>query len=208
MKRLPSAYQMNISTRAGSGGDGHGRKRSRLRGLSALNWPPLRSFFTKNSSNSSRQKVSLDLALVLIFVPGQIFLHLALERMQEVGSVWFVCSTTLPEPGKGGTGNLRNVTMRLVPIFYALYLTHTMLGGGAGWGMENGWKRIGACWESKSSLERGLWVMLGQTRTDIFPVKSENPHVRGGLVKIRPLIALRGAILLEVWCRIWKEEGR
>ena len=208
MKRLPSAYQMNISTRAGSGGDGHGRKRSRLRALSALNRPPLRSFFTRNSSNSSRQKVSLDLALVLIFLPGEIFLHLALERMQEVGSVWFVCSTTLPEPGKGGTGNLGNVTMRLVLIFYALCLTHTMLGGGAGWGMENGWKRIGACWESKSSLERGLWVMLGQTRTDIFPVKSENPHVRGGLVKIRPLIALRGASLLEVWCRIWKEEGR
>ena len=153
-------------------------------------------------------EVSLDLALVLIVLPGEIFLHLALERMQEVGSVWFVCSTTLPEPGKGGTGNLGNVNMRLVLIFYALCLTHTMLGGGAGWGMENGWKRIGACWESKSSLERGLWVMLGQTRTDIFPVKSENPHVRGGLVKIRPLIALRGASLLEVWCRIWKEEGR
>ena len=45
-------------------------------------------------------------------------------------------------------------------------------------GEENWWKRIGACWESKSSLERGLWVMLGQTVTDIFPVKSENPHVR------------------------------
>ena len=40
--------------------------------------------------------------------------------MREVGSVWFVCSTTLPEPGKGGTGNLGNVTMRLVPVFYAL----------------------------------------------------------------------------------------
>ena len=48
--------------------------------------------------------------------------------------MWFVCSTTLPEPGKGGTGNLGNVIMRLVPIFYALCLTHTMLGGGAGWG--------------------------------------------------------------------------
>ena len=45
-----------FSTRAGFGGDGRGRKRSRLRALSALNWPPLRNFFTRNSSNSSRQK--------------------------------------------------------------------------------------------------------------------------------------------------------
>ena len=90
----------------------------------------------------------------------------------------FVCSTTLPEPGKGETGDLGNVTKRLVLIFYALCPTHTLLGGGAGWGMENGWKKVGACWESKSSLERGLWVVLGQTGTDIFPVKSENPHVR------------------------------
>ena len=50
------AHLITISTRAGSGGDGHGRKRSRLRALSALNQPPLRSFFTRNSSNSSRQK--------------------------------------------------------------------------------------------------------------------------------------------------------
>ena len=52
-----------------------------------------------------------------------------------------------PETGKGETGDLGDVTMRLALIFYALCLTHTMLGGGAGWGMENGWKRIGACWE-------------------------------------------------------------
>ena len=90
----------------------------------------------------------------------------------------FVCSTSLPEPGKGRTRNLGNVIMRLVPIFYAQCLTHTMLGGGAGWGMEDERKKIGACWESTSSLERGLWVVLGQTGTDIFPVKSENPHVR------------------------------
>ena len=49
--------------------------------------------------------------------------------------------------GKGETGDLGYVTMRLALIFYALCLTHTMLGGGAGWGMENGWKKIGACWE-------------------------------------------------------------
>ena len=90
-------------------------------------------------------------------MPGDIFLHLALERMREVGPVTFVCSTSLPEPGKGRTRNLGNVIMRLVPIFYAQCLTNTMLGGGAGWGMEDEWKKIGACWESTSSLERGLW---------------------------------------------------
>ena len=98
--------------------------------------------------------------------------------MREVGSVLFVYSTTLPEPGKGETGDLGYVTKRLVLVFYTLFPTHTLLGGGAGWGMENGWKEVGACWESKSSLERGLWVVLGQTGTDISPVKSENPHVR------------------------------
>ena len=158
---------------------------------------------------SAKERLSLDLALVLIFLPGEIFLHLALERMRKVGSVSFVCSTTLPVPGKGGTGNLGNVTMRLVPIFYALCLTHTMLGGGAGWGMENRWKRIGACWESKSSLERGLWVVLGQTGADIFPVKSENPHVRErSCQNTSPHCTSRSKLAFEVLCRIWREEGR
>ena len=181
--------------------------------------PPARqasqSFFNKENNlqlancNLGDEKVSLDLALVLIFVPGQIFLHLALERMQEVGSVWFVCSTTLPEPGKGGTGNLGNVTMRLVSIFYALCLTHTMLGGGAGWGMENGWKRIGACWESKSSLERGLWVVLGQTEADIFPGKSENPHVRErSCQSTSPHCTLRSKLCLRSDAGYWREEER
>ena len=67
--------------------------------------------------------------------------------MREVGSVWFVYSTTLPEPGKGKTRDLGYVTKRLVLVFYTLFPTHTLLGGGAGWGMENGWKKVGACWE-------------------------------------------------------------
>ena len=67
--------------------------------------------------------------------------------MREVGSVWFVYSTTLPEPGKGETDDLGYVTKRLVLVFYTLFPTHTLLGGGARWEMENGWKRIGACWE-------------------------------------------------------------
>ena len=44
----------------------------------------------------------------------------------------FVCSTTLPEPGKGETGDLGYVTKRLVLIFYTLCPTHTLLGGGTG----------------------------------------------------------------------------
>ena len=91
--------------------------------------------------------------------------------MREVGSVLFVYSTTLPEPGKGETGDLGYVTKRLALIFYALCPTHTLLGGGAGWGMENGWKKVGACWESKSSLERGLWGSAGADRNGHIPGK-------------------------------------
>ena len=71
------------------------------------------------------------LAIILIFLPGETFLLLALERMREVGSVWFVYSTTLPEPGKGKTGDLGYVTKRLVLIFYTLFPTHILLRGGA-----------------------------------------------------------------------------
>ena len=49
-----------------------------------------------------------------------------------------------PETGKGETGDLGYVTKRLVLIFYTLCPNHTLLGGGAGWGMGNGWKKVGA----------------------------------------------------------------
>ena len=91
--------------------------------------------------------------------------------MREVGSVWFVCSTTLPESGKGETRDLGYVTKRLVLIFYTLCPTHTLLGGGAGWGTENGWKKVGACWESKSSLERGLRGSAGADLNGHIPGK-------------------------------------
>ena len=67
--------------------------------------------------------------------------------MREVGPVWFVHSTTLLEPAKGETDYLGYVTKRLALIFYTLFPTHILLGGGARWEMENGWKKIGACWE-------------------------------------------------------------
>ena len=69
----------------------------------------------------------------------------------------FVCSTTLPEPGKGETGDLGNVTKRLALIFYTLFPTHILLRGGARGEMENGCKRVGAAGKSESSLEWGLW---------------------------------------------------
>ena len=99
--------------------------------------------------------------------------------MREVGSVRFVYSTTLPEPRKGETDDLGYVTKRFVLVFYTLFPTHTLLGGGARW--ENG---------ERVKEDRGLlgnpshpWsgvcgAVLGQTGTDIFPVKSEIPHVR------------------------------
>ena len=68
----------------------------------------------------------------------------------------FVCSTALPEPGKGETDDLGYVTKHLVLIFYTLFPTHILLGGGARWEMENGWERVGAAGKSESSLEWGL----------------------------------------------------
>ena len=75
--------------------------------------------------------------------------------MREVGPVWFVYPTTLPELAKGETDDLGYATKRLVLIFYTLFPTHILLGGGARWEMENGWKKIGACWEIQVILGAG-----------------------------------------------------
>lgn len=166
--------------------------------------------FPEQKYYSAKEKVSL------LPCPGPgssylatIFLHLALERMREVGPVSFVCSTILPGPGKGMTRDLESVTRRLVPIFFAQCLTHTMLLGGAGWGMEDGWKKIGTCWKSTSSLERGLWVVLGQTRTDIFPIKSENPHVRmRSCQNASPHCTFEEQACLRFGAGYWGENGK
>ena len=75
---------------------------------------------------------------------------------------------------------------------------------GRGWmGMDDVWRRIETCWESTSYLERGLWVVLGQIRTDIFLIKSENPHVRmRSCQNASSSLHNRGAGLLDVWCKI------
>ena len=52
--------------------------------------------------------------------------------MREVGSVWFVYSTTLLEPAKGETDDLGYATKRLVLIFYTLFLPDPYLAWGRG----------------------------------------------------------------------------
>ena len=63
--------------------------------------------------------------------------------MREVGSVLFVYSTTLPEPGNGETEDLGYVTKRLVLIFYTLCPTHTLLGAGQDGEWRTGGRRSG-----------------------------------------------------------------
>ena len=61
-----------LSTRAGFGADGRGRKRSRLRALSALNRPPTQKLFTKNSFQfikAAREEFSLTLPQSSSFDP-------------------------------------------------------------------------------------------------------------------------------------------
>ena len=100
--------------------------------------------------------------------------------MREVGSVLFVYSTTLPEPGKGETGDLGYVTKRLVLIFYTLFLPDPYLAWGRG-KMGNG-ERVEEDWGllgNPSHPWSGVYgVVLGQTGMDISSVKSEIPHVR------------------------------
>ena len=126
------------------------------------------------------------LAIILIFLPGETFLLLALERMRDVGSVWFVYSTTLPEPGKGETGDLGYVTKRLVLVFYTLFPTHILLGGGARWEMENGWKKVGACWEIRVIPGVGSMGLCWGRQERHTPGKNMIPHDRERSVKVRP----------------------
>ena len=98
-----------LSTRAGFGTDGRGRKRSRLRALSALNRPPSQKTFTRNKFNSSRQRGKESLSPCHnphLFTWRDFPAPSVGAVMREVGSVWFVYSTILPEPGKGETDDL------------------------------------------------------------------------------------------------------
>ena len=55
--------------------------------------------------------------------------------------------------------------------------------------MENVWRRIETCWESKISLNRA-WGVEGADKADIILIKSAwHPHVRGGLSMCVLLIA-------------------
>ena len=131
--------------------------------------------------------------------------------MREVGPVWFVYSTTLPEPAKGETDDLGYVTKRLVLIFYTLFPTHILLGGGASWEMENGWKKIGACWEIRVIPGVGSMGLCWGRQERHTPGKNMIPHVRERSVKVRsphgtPRGKLCGLSGLSL-CGLWQEMG-
>ena len=114
--------------------------------------------------------------------------------MREVGPVWFVYSTTLLEPAKGETDDLGYVTKRLALIFYTLFPTHILLGGGARWEMENGWKKIGACWEIRVIPGVGSTGLCWGRQEQHIPDKNIIPHVRERFCQSTSSpIALRGA---------------
>ena len=78
---------------------------------------------------------------------------------------------------EGEDWNLENVTMRLVPIFSAQSLPHTMLGAGL--------DEDGECVEEDRDLlgiqdfsKQDLWGEEGADKADKILIKSENPHVR------------------------------
>ena len=115
--------------------------------------------------------------------------------MREVGSVWFVYSTTLLEPAKGETDDLGVRHQASCPD-----LLHTVPDPYLAWGrgkMGNG-ERVEEDWGllgNPSHPWSGVCgVVLGQTGTDISPVKSEIPHVRERFCQsTSSSIALRGA---------------
>ena len=126
----------------------------------------------------ARERVSFYLALVLNLLAWRHFPASSVGAYAR-GGPCDVCLLYQPTGAREGEdqkpGERHHAScpdlLRTVPDPY-----HAWGRGRMGDGDE--WKKIGACWESTSSLERGLWVVLGQTGTDIFPVKSENPHVR------------------------------
>ena len=80
-----------------------------------------------------------------------------------------------------------------------------MLGDGAGWGMEDGWKKIGTCWESTSSLERGA----GADKNGHIPEKSENHHVRmRSCQNASPNCTFKEKACLSFGAGYWGEDGK
>ena len=105
--------------------------------------PRLEKILSEQTHFSAGENSLSTLPWYWIFLPGDIFLRPALERMREVGPVTFVCPTILLGPGKGRTRNLGNVTKCPVPISSAQCWNHTMLWGRAGWGRRTGGGRSG-----------------------------------------------------------------
>ena len=93
---------------------------------------------------------------------------------REVGTVWLVYPTILPELAKGETDDLGYATKRLVLIFYTLFLPNPYLAWGRGkmgeMGErgEEGWDLLG----NSSHPWSGVYgACVGADRSGIPPIK-------------------------------------
>ena len=116
------------------------------------------------------------LAIILIFLPGEIFLLLASGALCER---WALCgSSTLPpyrSPGRG-----RPMTWGTSPSVLSWSSTRcsrpiSCLGVGQDGKWRTGGRRLGPAGKSESSLERGLWGCAGADRNGHIPGKKWNP---------------------------------
>ena len=124
--------------------------------------------------------------------------------------MWFVYSTTLLEPAKGETDDLGYVTKRLVPdLLHAVpdpYLAWGRGKMGNGERVEEDWGLLGNPSHPWSGV---CGVVLGQTGTDISPVKSEIPHVRERFCQsTSPHCTTRSKLCLRSDAGYWREEER
>ena len=147
----------------------------------------------------ARERVSLYLALVLNLLAWRHFPASSVGAYAR-GGPCDVCLLYQPTGAREGEdqkpGERHHAScpdlLRVVPDPY-----HAL---GRGWMGDGGrWKKIGTCWESTSSLERGA----GADKNGHIPEKSENHHVRmRSCQNASSSLHNLGAGLLEVWCRI------
>ena len=89
--------------------------------------------------------------------------------MREVGSVWFVYSTTLLEPAKGETDDLECVTKRLALVLYTLFPTHSCLGSGQDGKWRTGGRGLGLLGNPSHPWSGVYGAVLGQTVERTYP---------------------------------------
>ena len=172
----------------------------------------LRSFSQKIVSihQGSEGRSLSHLAIVLIFLPGEIFLLLAFGALCERWAL--CCSSTLPPywgPGRG-----RPETWGTSPSVLSWSSTRcsrpiSCLGAGQDGKWRTGGRRLGPAGKSESSLEWGLWGCAGADRNGHIPDKNIIPHVRERSVKVRPPHCTPGGKLcLRSDAGYWREEER